>query len=103
MASERMIQRGKKLIKLITDEKKQNKRNELRSFIKDKNNSQADKLSALTKLQKLPRDENPVRSVRRCQSCGRPKGVFRRFGLCRLCLRKFGSMGWIPGLNKSSW
>ena len=103
MATVRMIVRGEKLIKRITDSNKQKKRDELRAFIKDKSNSQSDKLKAATKLQKLPRDDSPVRSVRRCQSCGRPKSVYRRFGLCRLCLRKYGSMGWIPGLNKSSW
>ncbi len=39
----------------------------------------------------------------RCQICGRPRGYYRDFGLCRICLRKMGHEGLIPGLRKSSW
>lgn len=43
-----------------------------------------------------------VRAYTRCQQCGRPKGVFRRFELCRICLRKLALQGEIPGLVKAS-
>lgn len=39
----------------------------------------------------------------RCQICGRPRGFYRDFGLCRICLRKMAHQGQIPGLKKSSW
>jgi len=44
-----------------------------------------------------------VRSYTRCQRCGRPKAVFRRFGLCRICLRELVHNGEIPGVSKASW
>ncbi len=39
----------------------------------------------------------------RCTRCGRPRGYYRRFGLCRICLRELALQGKIPGLMKSSW
>lgn len=44
-----------------------------------------------------------VRLHNRCRICGRPRGYYRDFGLCRLCLRKMAHDGLIPGLTKSSW
>lgn len=44
-----------------------------------------------------------ARKYSRCQICGRPHSVYRYFKLCRVCLRKMGSEGLIPGLRKSSW
>ena len=29
-----------------------------------------------------------VRAYTRCQVCGRPHSVYRKFGLCRICLRE---------------
>ena len=39
----------------------------------------------------------------RCQICGRPHSVYKDFGICRVCLRKMGNEGLIPGLKKASW
>ena len=44
-----------------------------------------------------------VRAVNRCQRCGRRRSFFRRFGLCRICLRELAWLGQIPGLVKASW
>ncbi|RJP24522.1 MAG: type Z 30S ribosomal protein S14 [Candidatus Omnitrophota bacterium] len=44
-----------------------------------------------------------VREYNRCQRCGRPRSVYRRFQLCRLCLRELALQGYIPGMTKSSW
>ena len=44
-----------------------------------------------------------VRGYTRCQRCGRPRAVFRKFGLCRICLRQSAHAGVIPGMTKSSW
>lgn len=48
---------------------------------------------------KFPR----VRLRNRCRICGRPRAVYRDFGLCRLCLRKMAHEGLLPGVTKSSW
>ena len=44
-----------------------------------------------------------VRNYRRCNRCGRPRSVFKKFGLCRICLRELAHQGVIPGMTKSSW
>ena len=44
-----------------------------------------------------------VRQYTRCNRCGRPRAVFRKFKLCRICLRELAHEGAIPGMTKSSW
>ena len=44
-----------------------------------------------------------VRAYTRCKRCGRPHGVLRKFGLCRICFRELANKGQIPGVKKSSW
>ena len=44
-----------------------------------------------------------VRAYSRCNRCGRPRAVYRKFGLCRICLRELAHQGGIPGMTKSSW
>ena len=44
-----------------------------------------------------------VRGYTRCRRCGRPRSVYRAFGLCRICLRQMAHAGEIPGMTKSSW
>ena len=44
-----------------------------------------------------------VREYTRCARCGRPRAVYKRFGLCRLCFREMAHNGEIPGITKSSW
>ncbi|HEV8572406.1 MAG TPA: type Z 30S ribosomal protein S14 [Actinomycetota bacterium] len=44
-----------------------------------------------------------VRAYTRCRRCGRPRAVYRRFGLCRLCFRQLAHQGEIPGITKASW
>ena len=44
-----------------------------------------------------------VRAYSRCQRCGRPHSVYRKFGLCRVCLREMAHRGELPGITKSSW
>jgi small subunit ribosomal protein S14 len=43
------------------------------------------------------------REYSRCNRCGRPRAVYRKFGLCRICLRDLAHEGVIPGMTKSSW
>jgi small subunit ribosomal protein S14 len=44
-----------------------------------------------------------VRRYSRCRRCGRPRAVFRKCALCRICLRELAHAGEIPGMTKSSW
>ena len=44
-----------------------------------------------------------VRNYSRCNRCGRRRAVFKKFGLCRICLRELAHQGVIPGMTKSSW
>ena len=63
-----------------------------------------DKREALSdKLNGMSRDSSSIRVRGRCQCCGRPRGVYRKFGLCRLCLRGVVLMGMVPGVRKASW
>ena len=45
----------------------------------------------------------PVRAYTRCEKCGRPHSVMRKFKLCRICFRELAYKGQIPGIKKSSW
>ncbi|UCD71135.1 MAG: type Z 30S ribosomal protein S14 [Syntrophobacterales bacterium] len=44
-----------------------------------------------------------VRAYNRCPLCGRPRAFYRKFNMCRICLRKYALKGEIPGVIKSSW
>jgi ribosomal protein S14 len=48
-----------------------------------------------------PRDR--IRINLRCKICGRPRAVYRKFGICRICFRSLASDGLIPGVTKASW
>jgi small subunit ribosomal protein S14 len=59
------------------------------------------KKSLVNKQQATPRYK--VRGYSRCRRCGRPRAVYRKFGLCRICRREHAHNGEIPGMTKSSW
>ena len=44
-----------------------------------------------------------ARNYTRCQICGRPRAVYRKFKLCRICFRTMANEGKIPGVRKASW
>jgi small subunit ribosomal protein S14 len=44
-----------------------------------------------------------TREYSRCNRCGRPRAVYKKFGLCRICLRDLAHEGVVPGMTKSSW
>ena len=79
------------------------KRAELKELIRNPRTSDENKLEAQKSLQKLPRDSNPIRLRNRCALTGRPRGVYRKFGLARTKLREATMRGDIPGLRKASW
>ena len=53
------------------------------------------------KMKKKPKFR--VRYRNRCRVCGRSRGYYRKFDLCRVCLRKYALQGDVPGVTKSSW
>lgn len=100
MAKKSMIEREKKRLKLYT--KYQSKREEL---LKEYRNSDkfSLKLDIHTKLQKLPRNSAKTRIRNRCWKTGRPRGVYRDFGLSRHVFREMAHECLLPGVIKSSW
>ncbi|MCX7062973.1 MAG: type Z 30S ribosomal protein S14 [Proteobacteria bacterium] len=44
-----------------------------------------------------------VRQYNRCKLCGRRRGYYRKFGVCRICFRILASIGQIPVVRKASW
>jgi ribosomal protein S14 len=59
------------------------------------------KKALIEKAKRTPKYK--VRAYTRCRRCGRPRAVYRRFGLCRICLREMVHAGEVPGVTKASW
>ena len=59
------------------------------------------KKSMIAKQKRTPNFKS--RAYTRCERCGRPHGVLRKFKLCRICFRELANKGQIPGVKKSSW
>lgn len=79
------------------------KRAELKAQIDNTRLSDEERMAARLKLQQLPRNANPTRQRNRCALTGRPRGYFRKFGLCRNKLREVAFRGEVPGMTKASW
>ncbi|NWG31383.1 MAG: 30S ribosomal protein S14 [Rhodocyclaceae bacterium] len=79
------------------------KRAELKAIIDNAKLSDEERMQARLSLQLLPRNSSPVRQRNRCVLTGRPRGVFRKFGLCRNKLRDIAMRGEVPGMIKASW
>jgi small subunit ribosomal protein S14 len=75
----------------------------LLAIINDAKRSDEERTEAREKFQQLPRNASPVRLRNRCRMTGRPRGVFRKFGLGRNKLREIAMRGEIPGVIKASW
>ncbi len=86
-----------------TVEKFKAKRAALLEVLHDARASDEDKDAARARLQKLPRDASPTRLRNRCALTGRPRGVYRKFGLARNKLRELAMRGEVPGVIKASW
>lgn len=95
-----MIEREKKRIKL--QKKYALKRINLLSKYKNEE-SFSKKLELQSKIQKLPRNSAKTRIRNRCWKTGRPRGVFRDFGLSRHVVREMAHQCLLPGVTKSSW
>lgn len=101
MAKLALINRDKKRRKMV--EKYAVKRAELESVFNDVNRSDEERFEARLKFQALPRNSSPVRLRNRCTLTGRPRGVYRKFGLGRSKLREHAMRGEVPGMTKASW
>tara|TARA_B100001769_G_scaffold256384_1_gene233630 strand:- start:349 stop:654 length:306 start_codon:yes stop_codon:yes gene_type:complete len=101
MAKLSIIQREKKRETLVL--KYAEKRQKIKEKLKN-SSLEMDEIMLLRKqLQKLPLNSAPNRQRNRCSLTGRPRGVYRKFGLGRSKLRKAAMRGDIPGLTKASW
>lgn len=101
MAKKSMIAREVKREKLVRAHAA--KRKELTDMISSAETSAEDQFQAMLDLQKLPRDSSSSRQRNRCVLTGRPRGVYKKFGLCRNKLREVIMRGEAPGVVKSSW
>ncbi|MCY0876104.1 MAG: type Z 30S ribosomal protein S14 [Firmicutes bacterium] len=59
------------------------------------------KKSMVIKAARAPKFSS--RAYTRCERCGRPHSVLRRFGICRICFRELAHKGQLPGVTKASW
>ena len=101
MAKTSMVNRETKREKLA--KKYAAKREALKKIISDEATGYDEKMEAVVKLQKLPRDSSPSRQTTRCALTGRPRAVYSKFGLGRNKLREATMRGDVPGLRKASW
>ena len=100
MAKKSMIEREKKRIRL--EKKYSIKRVNLLTEYKNAKNF-GSKMEIHSKIQKLPRNSIKIRIRNRCWKTGRPRGVFRDFGLSRHVFREMAHQCLLPGVTKSSW
>jgi small subunit ribosomal protein S14 len=101
MAKTSMVNRDIKRAKLAKQHGA--KREALKKIISSQSASYEEKMEAVVKLQKLPRDSSECRQRSRCAITGRPRGVYAKFGLARNKLREATMRGDVPGLRKASW
>ena len=80
-----------------------NKRKELKAIIKSPKTNYEEKRLAFIKIEKMPKDSNPIRVRNRCNLTGRPRGYYRKFGLSRIAFREMVHKGIVPGVTKASW
>jgi len=101
MAKTALVNREKK--RRATVKKFAARRAELIAIINNSRASDEVRAEAREKFQRLPRNASPVRLRNRCSLTGRPRGVYRKFGLGRGKLREIAMRGEIPGVIKASW
>ena len=101
MAKLALINRNEKRKKLVAKYAK--KREALVAIIDDPKASDETRYEARLKIQALPRNANPTRIRNRCALTGRPRGVYKKFGLGRSKLRDLALKGEVPGVIKASW
>ena len=101
MAKTAVINRNEKRRKTV--KKFMVKRTALLAIINDFKQPEDERMAARLQMQQLPRNASPTRVRNRCKLTGRPRGVYRKFGLGRNKLREIAMRGEIPGMTKASW
>jgi small subunit ribosomal protein S14 len=101
MAKKSIVHRNTKREKTVARFK--NRREKLLAMANDLKLTDEERFEARMQLQKLPRNASPTRLRNRCKLTGRPRGVYRKFGLSRAKIRELAMRGEIPGIVKSSW
>ena len=101
MAKVSLVQRDLKRRKLWN--KYKDKRAGLLAIANNKSASAEERFEARLKLSKLPRNSSKSRIRNRCSLTGRPRAVYRKFGLSRIALRELVLKGRVPGVKKASW
>ena len=101
MAKKSIIARERKRERTV--KKFAEKRQKLKAIVNNRHETYEKRMEAQAALQRLPKDASPSRLRRRCFVTGRPRGVYRKFGLARTKLREAAMRGDVPGLVKSSW
>ncbi|ABI58843.1 MULTISPECIES: 30S ribosomal protein S14 [Nitrosomonas] len=101
MAKKSIVNRNIKRMEIVN--KYATRRSELIAVLKDTKSDIEQKSTARNLLQGLPRNSSPVRLRQRCILTGRPRGVYKKFGLGRIKLREIAMRGEIPGVIKASW
>jgi len=98
------------LAKIKTNEKRKalvaryaERRAELKEILVDRDATESERTTARQALDALPRNSSAVRVRNRCVITGRPRGVYRKFGLSRIALRHYALRGELPGVTKASW
>ena len=72
--------------------------------LRNANQAYHDKVTMpFSKIKAAAKPKFAVRAYTRCQKCGRPHSVYRKFGLCRVCVRDMAHRGELPGVSKASW
>ena len=100
MAKLSLILRQEKRVRMVAKVSKR------RAALKEKmsvNATPEERIDAMKKMAKLPRNANATRLHNRCAITGRSRSVMSQFGLCRQQMRTLASEGKLPGVRKSSW
>ena len=101
MAKKSKIARNKQRMEVVA--RYASLRKELKETIRKASSTDEEREAAWDKLRNLPRNASPTRVRNRCHLTGRPRGVYRKFGLGRIALRDKALRGELPGVTKASW
>ena len=101
MAKKSSIEKNNRRKKLA--KKYAGRRSRLKAIAMDKTKPMEERFAATLKLAQMPRNAAVNRIRNRCEITGRPRAYYRKFNMCRICLRNLALRGDIPGVIKSSW
>lgn len=101
MAKVSSVQKNKRREALVKSKMVRRKR--LKAIVMDQSIPLEERFKATIKLSEMPRNSARVRVRNRCEVSGRPRAYYRKLKMSRIALRELGSLGYIPGIVKSSW